>query len=122
MNSIVLNSSLNHSGLSCNTKEYSDKNVQIETIYLQRPEIRKIRDCTNAVKTTCLNLSVKCNMFAEMSRIAVQIVCKNLYDHNYFLSKEEAIERDLFLPEYKQDNPSSNERQKKPSLTEEACS
>ena len=122
MNSIVLNSSLNHSGLSCNTKEYSDKNVQIETIYLQRPEIRKIRDCTNAVKTTCLNLSVKCNMFAEMSRIAVQIVCKNLYDHNYFLSKEEAIERDLFLPEYKQDNPSSNERQKNPSLTEEAGS
>ena len=113
MNSVILNSSLNHSGLSGNTKEYSDKNAQTETIYLDRPEIRKIRDCTNVVKTTRVNLSVKCYMSAEMSRVAVQTVCKNLYDHNYFLSKDEAIERDPSLSEYKQDNPSSNKRQKR---------
>ena len=59
-----------------------------------------------------MNLSVKCNMSAEMSRVAVQTVCKNLYDHNYFLSKDEAIERDPSLSEYKQDNPPSNKRQK----------
>ena len=51
-------------------------------------------------------------MSAEMSRIAVQTFCKNLYDHNYFLSKDEAIERDPSLSEYKQDNPPSNKRQK----------
>ena len=28
MNSVILNSSLNRSGLSCSTKKYSDKNVQ----------------------------------------------------------------------------------------------
>ena len=33
MNSVILNSSLNCSGLSHNTKEYSDKNVQTETVY-----------------------------------------------------------------------------------------
>ena len=50
-------------------------------------------------------------MSAEMSRIAVQTFCKNLYDHNYFLSKDEAIEREFSLLEYKQDNPPSNKRQ-----------
>ena len=91
MNSVILNSSLNRSGLSRNAKEYSGRNVQTETVYQERPKIRKIRHCTNAVKTTCVNLSVKCNMSAEMSRVAVRTVCKNLYDHNYFLSKDEAI-------------------------------
>ena len=57
--------------------------------------------------------SVKCNMSAEMSRVAAQTVWKNLYDHNYFLSKDKAIERDPSLSEYKQDNPSSNKRQKR---------
>ena len=116
MNSVILNSSLNRSGLSHNTKEYSDKNVQTETydkhMCRQKHKIRKIRDCTNAVKTTCVNLSVKCNMSAEMSRVAVQTFSKNLNDHNCILSKDEAIERDPSLSEYKQDNPPSNKRQK----------
>ena len=97
MNSVILNSSLNRSGISRNTKEHSDKSVQTETVYEERPKIRKIRDCTNAVKTACVNLSVKCNISAEMSRVAVQTVCKNLYDHDYFLSKYEAIEKDPSL-------------------------
>ena len=78
MNSVILSSSLNHPGLSRNTKEYSDKNVQTETVYQERPKECKIRDCKNAVKTTYMNLSVKCNMSAEISRVAVQTVCKNL--------------------------------------------
>ena len=112
MNSVILKSSLNCSGLPRNTKEYSDKNVHTETVYQERPKIRKIRDCRNAAKTTCVNLSVKCNMSTEMSRVAVQTVCKDLYDYNNFLSKDEAIERDPSLSEYKQDNPPSNKRQK----------
>ena len=88
MNSVILNSSLNRSGLSRNTKEYSHKNVQTEAVYQERPKIRKICDCTNAVKTTRVNLSVKCNMSPEMSRVSVQTVYKNLYDLNYFLSKD----------------------------------
>ena len=46
MNSFILNSSLNYSELSGNT-------VQTETVYQEQPKIPKIRDCTNAVKTTC---------------------------------------------------------------------
>ena len=53
MNSVILNSSLNRSGLSRNTKEYSDKNVQTATVYQERPKISKIRDCTNAVNYLC---------------------------------------------------------------------
>ena len=121
MNSVILNSSLNCSGLSHNTKKYSEKNVQTETVYQEQPKIHKICDCTNAVKTTCANLSVKCNMSAEMSRVAVQTVCKNLYEHNYFLSKDEATERDPSPSEYKQDNPPFNKRQKL-YLTKEASS
>ena len=41
MNSTILISSLNRSGLSRNTKEYSDKNVQTETVHQERPKIRK---------------------------------------------------------------------------------
>ena len=55
-----------------------------------------------------MNLSVKCNMSAEMSRVAVQTVCKNLFDRSYFLSKDEASEGNPSLSEYKQDNPPSN--------------
>ena len=80
MNRVILNSSLNCSRLSRNTKEYSHKNVQTEAVYQERPKIRKICDCTNAVKTTRVNLSVKCNMSAEMSRVPVQTVYKNLYE------------------------------------------
>ena len=50
-------------------------------------------------------------MSAKVSRVAVQTVCKNLYDQNY-LSKDEAIEIDPSLSEYIQDNPPSNKRQK----------
>ena len=74
MNIVILNSSLNYSGLSHNTKEYSGKKVQTETVYQEQSKIRKICDCTNTVKTTCVNLSVKCNMLAEISRVAVQSV------------------------------------------------
>ena len=51
-------------------------------------------------------------MSTEMSRVAAQTVCKNLYDYNNFLSKDEAFERDPSLSEYEQDNPPSNKRQK----------
>ena len=47
-------------------------------------------------------------MSAEMSRVAIQTVCKNLFDRSYFLSKDEAIEGNPSLSEYKQDNPPSN--------------
>ena len=40
MNSVILNWSLNCSGLSRNTKEYCDKNVKTETFYQERPKIR----------------------------------------------------------------------------------
>ena len=46
MNSVILNSSLNRSGLSRNAKEYSGRNVQTETVYQERPKIRNIRHCT----------------------------------------------------------------------------
>ena len=81
-------------------------------MYQERPKIRKVCDCTNAVKTACVNLSVECNMSAEISRVDVQTVCKNLYVHNYFWSKDEAIERDPSLSENKQDNPPTNKRKK----------
>ena len=81
-------------------------------MYQERPKIRKVCDCTNAVKTACVNLSVECNMSAEISRVDVHTVCKNLYVHNYFWSKDEAIERDPSLSENKQDNPPTNKRKK----------
>ena len=99
---IHLNTSLNRSGLARDTKQYAVKEVQTEYLVQEQPKIRKIRDCTDGVKSTCVELSVKCNISAEMSRTAVQTVCKGIYQHNYYLSKEEAIEKDPGLAELKQ--------------------
>ena len=60
-----------------------------------------VRNCTNKIKATCAEVSVRCNVSNEVSRICVQTVASRLYDHQFYLTKEEAIEKDPLLKEYR---------------------
>ena len=76
------------------------------TIRAYVTKIEKTCDCANEIKSVCAEVSVRCNISTEASRITVQTVCKGLYNHKYFLNKDEAIEKDDTmadsLAEYKQ--------------------
>ena len=106
-----INVSLNRSGLTRNCASSVDSSTQTEFV-VNRPKIRKVRDCSNAIKSTCAEVSVKCNISTDCSRIAVQTVSNGLYNHKYYLNKEEAIENDPALIEYKEALPKPNKRTK----------
>ena len=46
-----------------------------------------------------------------MATVAVQAVCEELYHHQYYLTKEEVIEKDTKLAQYKEQNPSAPKKQ-----------
>ena len=73
-----INVSLNRSGLTRNCASSVDSSTQTEFV-VNRPKIRKVRDCSNAIKSTCAEVSVKCNISTDCSRIAVQTVSNGLY-------------------------------------------
>ena len=64
-----------------------ERGIEIDVICNQ-PEIRKVRDCTDAIKSTCVQVSVQCGISAEIAILAVKIVCQALYNHTYYLNKE----------------------------------
>ena len=50
-----------------------------------------------------------------MSRVVVQAVCEGLYQHEFYLSKDETIEKNPALSKYnkEQENPKPNKRKKR---------
>ena len=50
------------------------------------------RVCSDNSKATCANLSSVCGLSVDKSRKAMQIVCKDYYDDEVYLSKKEAME------------------------------
>ena len=62
------------------------------------------------VKNACVKVLVKCGISTAMATVAVQAVCEELYHHQYHLTKEEAIERDLSLVECSRKQPSQPEK------------
>ena len=71
-------------------------------MYQNRPQIRKLYCSTNEVKSTCVNVSVNCNISAEISRTAVQTVTKSLYGRKFYLTREEAIDKYPSVSLYKE--------------------
>ena len=83
------NISLDCSGLPRFTLNHSDFSVQC--CLSSRPFVRLVRNFTDTIKNTLCEISVKCNLSVEASRLAFKTACGSFYGHNYFLSKEEAI-------------------------------
>ena len=102
--------SMNRSGLSRIISV--DVGTQIKNLEFNKPKIRKTRDCTHQIKATCAEVSVRCNISTEQSRIAVQTVCGGLYNHQYYLTKEGAIENDPSLEIFKSNSPKPSKRSK----------
>ena len=60
-------------------------------------------------------MSVKCGISAEKAVVAVQTVTEGMYGHKYYCTKEEALENDPSLAEYK-NNDGDAPKEKKPRL------
>ena len=58
-----------------------------------KPDKRKLRVkrkiYTYKIKATCANISSVCGVSVEMSQQAVKTVCKELYEHDVYLSAAE---------------------------------
>ena len=53
-------------------------------------KLRKIsKTFTEEVKAACASVSSKCNISAEKARVAVKKVCKEMYQHHYYLNVDE---------------------------------
>ena len=78
------NVSLNRSGLCrINTVDVHDASTQTDAYYDQ-PQIRLVQNCTEDVKSICVEVSVKCCISAQNSITSVQMVCKGMYGYQYY--------------------------------------
>ena len=65
--------------------------VQTEPVKSDKPKLRVERKiCADKIKATCANVSSVCGVSVEMSQQAVKTVCKELYEHDVYLSAAEA--------------------------------
>ena len=95
--------SLNRSGLTRILTYDSSTQTEHDTHKsIPPPKVRNTRDCSNDVKSTCVQVSVNCGISSKMSIIGVQTVCKSLYGHEFYLTKDEAIAKDPTLSLYRE--------------------
>ena len=59
-----------------------------------RFKIWKMHNCTSKIKSTYVEVSVKCTNSNQISPVAVQRVSSSFYGHKYYLTKEETIKAD----------------------------
>ena len=58
---------------------------------IPRPEIRRTQNFTEEIKSACAKTSSLCGISVNKARIAVQVKCNELYQHKYYLSREEQL-------------------------------
>ena len=87
----TINQSDDRSGLVQSTKSVTTAGVQMEQVKPEKPKLKvKRKICTDQIKTTCANVSSVCEVSVEMSLQVVKTVCKELYEHDVYLSAAEA--------------------------------
>ena len=87
----TINQSDDRSGLVQSTKSVTTAGVQMEQVQPEKPKLKvKRKICTDQIKTTCANVSSVCEVSVEMSLQVVKTVCKELYEHDVYLSAAEA--------------------------------
>ena len=79
--------SLNRSCFLQKTIQSTDVGIQTDICCADRPKLRvNKKKATEEIKSTCATVSAVCGVSVEISRKCVQIVAKNLYDHNLYLT------------------------------------
>ena len=82
-----LNVSLNRSGYARTLNDGVEIGIQNDPAVPDRPKLRvNKRNATEEVKSACARISSVCGVSVETSRKALQIVCKDLYNHDVYLS------------------------------------
>ena len=109
LESSMMGTSVNWSGLIRIMKEDAASQTENDFHMIPQPPIRKLRDIDPRVKKACIKASVKCNMSTAMGLVAVHAVCEEMYDHHYYLSKEEAIQNDPYFSQHHEQQQEQNE-------------
>ena len=78
-----------------------DQGTQTDDVPIQL-KVRNNRNCTDKIKSTCVQLSVNCGISAKMSTVAAQTFFKGMLDHDVYLTKEEAVAKDPTLASYRE--------------------
>ena len=97
-----LNQSFTRSGKVRKPTEDISCQTEVDFDLVPAPKIRKHRKCLENVKSACVQVSVDCGISTALVAKAVQIVCSVLYEHQYYISKEEALEKDPSLASYRE--------------------
>ena len=84
-----MNVSLNRSGI---IRIASADNPTTGPTQFPRPEIRRERVLSEKIKITCARVAVGAQCSAMYARKAVQIVARELYGHEYYLTAEDQME------------------------------
>ena len=97
-----LNQSFTRSGKVRKPTEDISCQTEVDFDLVPAPKIRKHRKCLENVKSACVQVSVDCGISTALAAKAVQIVCSVLYEHQYYISKEETLEKDPSLASYRE--------------------
>ena len=73
--------------------------IQTDLYNVSQPPVRKVRDCTEEIKSALANVSVAAEISPEKARLAAQAFSKYFYGHSYYLNPSEKD------PEYKSKKP-----------------
>lgn len=88
-----LNVSLNRSGCARKANDGVEIGIQTDPAVPDRPKLCvNKQNAIEEVKTACARISSVCGVSVETSKKAIQIVCKDLYNHDVYLSSKEQSE------------------------------
>ena len=62
---------------------------QVDFCHIDQPPVRKMKLCTEEIKTPLVEVSVRAQILPEKARKAAQTFSINFYGHNYYLSCKE---------------------------------
>ena len=82
----VGNTSISRSGHVVQTEIYSEEKFD-------KPPLRKVKVCTDEIKSTISSVSVHAEISIEMARIAAETFCKIFYGYQYYLSINEKTQQ-----------------------------
>ena len=92
-NSLSLDISATRSGNVFIKKVKVECSTQTEACKAERPKLRiNKKQSADAIKSTCSKLSSICAVSLETTCKVVQVVYKDVYDHNIYLTPEEQLE------------------------------
>ena len=84
-----LSLSLSRSGVcrvTCTTRTIG---IQADLYSVLQPPVRKVKECTDEIKSALANVSVAAEISPEKARLAAQAFSKHFYGHEYYLNPSE---------------------------------